>query len=156
MGVWDITGASADGSGNLTLTGAINAASAAITGALTSASMTLTGAITAASAAISGLVGLTPQTIAMAGNNKTLIMTGSPGANEVLVTSNVIAMTATGATRTMTLPSASAANGKPLLFLNAGAIDIIVTDGTTATTVTGGKGLICVSNGSGFGRLTGA
>lgn len=40
--------------GNLTVTGAINAASAAITGAITAASAAITGAITAASVALSG------------------------------------------------------------------------------------------------------
>lgn len=137
--------------GAITTAGAISAASGAFTGAVTAASASLTGALS-----VGGLATTTPQTIDMGAANKTLIMTGTPGTNQVLLVGNVLAVSCTGATRTLTFPAASLTTGKVFVILNAGSQSVDVSIDGSPVTVTAGKGLLICSNGAGYGRLAGA
>lgn len=136
--------------------GAVSAAGLASTGAITGTSATLTGALSAAGLTSTGLDTYGIQNISMGGNNKTLILSGTPTANQVLLTGNLITASATGSTRTLTLPAASSMTGKLLHVFNVGSIQIDVTDGTTTASIAGGGAAIVVSNGSGYGKLMGA
>ena len=113
----------------------------------------ITGAL-----ALSGLITGTIQTITVA-DNTTLIATGTAGANQALLAQNLIAANNTaGASKNLTLPAASAWSGKLLLIINVSANDVVVKDSgaTTLATLTAGKGVIVMSNGSGVGRIVGA
>ena len=73
--------------GAITTAGALSAVGGTFSGAVAAASASVTGALT-----VGGLATITPQTIDMGANNKTLITTGTPGANQVLITGNVMAV----------------------------------------------------------------
>ena len=137
--------------GAITTAGALSAVGGTFTGAVAAASASVTGALS-----VGGLATVTPQTIAMGANNKTLITTGTPGANQVLITNNVMAVSCTGATRTLTFPAASATTGKIFVILNAGGESVDVSIDGGPVTVAAGKGLLICSNGAGYGRLAGA
>ena len=145
-----ITGTSA------VLSGALSSASLASTGAITGASAVLSGALSSASLTTTGVITQGVQTVAMGSANKTLIISGTPGSNQVLVTCNVLACTATGATRTLTLPSASVMVGKMLLIVNTGSIQIDVTDGSITVSLTQGQASFFITDGTGYGSVKGA
>jgi len=136
--------------------GAVSAVGLASTGAITGTSAVLSGALSSASLTTSGVITQAVQTVAMAGANKTLIISGTPGANQVLVTANVLSCSATGSTRTLTLPAASTMVGKMLLIVNTGAIQIDVTDGSITVSLTQGQASFFITDGTGYGSVKGA
>lgn len=136
--------------------GAVSAAGLASTGALSGTTGTFTGAVAAVGLTSTGLDTYGIQNISMGANNKTLILSGTPTTNQVLLTGNLITASATGSTRTLTLPAAASMTGKLLHVFNVGSIQIDVTDGQTTASITGGGAAIVVSNGSGYGKLMGA
>jgi len=136
--------------------GAVSAVGLASTGAITGTSAALSGALSSASLTTSGVITQAVQTVAMAGANKTLIISGTPGANQVLITANVLACSATGSTRTLTLPAASTMVGKMLLIVNTGAIQIDVTDGSITVSLTQGQASFFITDGTGYGSVKGA
>jgi len=142
--------------------GAVSAVGLASTGAITGTSAVLSGALSSATLSsatltTTGLNTQAVQTIAMGAANKTLILTGTPTTNQVLLAANVLAVSATGATRTLTLPAASDMTGKQLTIYNAGDQSIIVADsGGTIVTIAASKGASLCSNGTGYGSLLGA
>lgn len=136
--------------------GAVSAVGLASTGAITGTSATLSGALSSASLTTSGVITQAVQTVAMGGANKTLIISGTPGNNQVLITANVLACSATGSTRTLTLPAASTMVGKMLLVVNTGAIQIDVTDGSITVSLTQGQASFFITDGTGYGSVKGA
>lgn len=143
--LFEVSDAGAVAASGLTSTGAISGTSAALSGALSSASLTTTGLQT------QGV-----QTIAMGGANKTLITTGTPTTNQVLLACNVLACSATGSTRTLTLPSASLMTGKLLLVVNTAAIQIDVSAGSSTVSLTAGKASFFVTDGNDYAAVKGA
>jgi hypothetical protein len=140
----------------LASTGAITGTSAVLSGALSSASLTTSGALSSASLTTSGVITQAVQTVAMAAANKTLIISGTPTSNQVLITANVLACTATGSTRTLTLPAAANMVGKMLLIVNTGSIQIDVTDGSITVSLTQGQASFFITDGTGYGSVKGA
>jgi Flp pilus assembly secretin CpaC len=137
--------------------GAVSAVGLASTGAITGTSAVLSGALSSATLTTTGLNTQAAQTIAMGAANKTLILTGTPTTNQVLLAASVLAVSATGATRTLTLPAASSMTGKQLTIYNAGGESVIVADSDgTIVTIAASKGASLCSNGSGYGSLLGA
>ena len=137
--------------------GAVSAVGLASTGAITGTSAVLSGALSSATLTTTAVNTQAVQDVAMGGANKTIIVSGTPGTNQVLLAANVLAVSATGATRTLTLPAASSMTGKQLTIYNAGGESVIVADsGGTIVTITAGKGASLCSNGSGYGSLLGA
>jgi hypothetical protein len=136
--------------------GAVSAVGLASTGAITGTSAVLSGALSSASLTTSGVITQAVQTVAMAGANKTLIISGTPGANQVLVTANVLSCSATGSTRTLTLPSASVMTGKMLLIVNVGAIQIDVSAGSSTVSLTQGQASFFVTDGTDYASVKGA
>lgn len=136
--------------------GAVSAVGLASTGAITGTSAVLSGALSSASLTTSGVITQAVQTVAMGGANKTLIISGTPGTNQVLIAANVLACSATGSTRTLTLPAASTMVGKMLLVVNTGAIQIDVTDGSITVSLTQGQASFFVTDGTGYGSVKGA
>ena len=136
--------------------GAVSAVGLASTGAITGTSAVLSGALSSSSLTTSGVITQAVQTVAMGSANKTLIISGTPGANQVLVTANVLSCSATGSTRTLTLPAASGMVGKMLLIVNTGAIQIDVTDGSITVSLTQGQASFFVTDGTGYGSVKGA
>ena len=90
------------------------------------------------------------------GQDYTLIISGTPGANQVLITANVLSCSVTGSTRTLTLPAASVMVGKMLLIVNTGAIQIDVTDGSITVSLTQGQASFFITDGTGYGSVKGA
>jgi hypothetical protein len=74
----------------------------------------------------------------------------------VLITANVLACTATGSTRTLTLPAAAGMIGKMLLIVNTGSIQIDVTDGSITVSLTQGQASFFITDGTGYGSVKGA
>ena len=137
--------------------GAVSAVGLASTGAITGTTATLSGALESATVTTTGLNTQAVQTIAMGAANKTLILTGTPTTNQVLLAANVLAVSATGATRTLTVPAAASMTGKELRVYNAGGETIDVADSNgTIVSIAAGKGASLCSNGSGYGSLLGA
>lgn len=136
--------------------GAVSAVGLASTGAITGTSAVLSGALSSASLTTSGVITQAVQTVAMGGANKTLIISGTPGTNQVLITANVLACSATGSTRTLTLPAAANMVGKMLLVVNTGAIQIDVTDGSITVSLTQGQASFFITDGTGYGSVKGA
>jgi len=136
--------------------GAVSAVGLASTGAITGTSAALSGALSSASLTTSGVITQAVQTVAMAGANKTLIISGTPTSNQVLITANVLSCTATGSTRTLTLPAAASMVGKMLLVVNTGSIQINVTDGTITVSLTQGQASFFITDGTGYGSVKGA
>lgn len=136
--------------------GAVTAAGLSSSGAVGGTTGTFSGAVSCTALTTTGLVTAGIQDIAMGGNNKTLILSGTPTTHQVLLTGNLIAASATGSTRTLTLPAAASMTGRLLHVFNTGAVQIDVTDGTTTASIAGGGAAILVSNGSGYGKLVGA
>jgi Flp pilus assembly secretin CpaC len=137
--------------------GAVSAVGLASTGAITGTSAVLSGALSSATLTTTGVNTQAVQDVAMGAANKTIIVSGTPGTNQVLLAANVLAVSATGATRTLTLPAASSMTGKQLTIYNAGGESVIVADsGGTIVTIAAGKGASLCSNGTGYGSLLGA
>jgi hypothetical protein len=136
--------------------GAVSAVGLASTGAITGTSAVLSGALSSASLTTSGVITQGVQTVAMAAANKTLIISGTPTSNQVLITANVLSCSATGSTRTLTLPAAAGMVGKMLLIVNTGAIQIDVTDGSITVSLTQGQASFFITDGTGYGSVKGA
>lgn len=137
-------------------TGAVSAVGLASTGAITGTSAALSGALSSASLTTTGLNTQGVQTIAMGGANKTLILSGTPTTNQVLLSAGVLACSATGSTRTLTLPSASLMTGKLLLVVNVGAIQIDVSAGSSTVSLTQGQASFFVTDGTDYASVKGA
>jgi len=136
--------------------GAVSAVGLASTGAITGTSAALSGALSSDSLTTSGVITQAVQTVAMGASNKTLIISGTPTSNQVLITANVLSCTATGSTRTLTLPAAAGMVGKMLLIVNTGSIQINVTDGTITVSLTQGQASFFITDGTGYGSVKGA
>jgi len=136
--------------------GAVSAVGLASTGAITGTSAVLSGALSSASLTTSGVITQAVQTVAMGAANKTLIISGTPTSNQVLITANVLSCTATGSTRTLTLPAAAGMVGKMLLIVNTGSIQIDVTDGSITVSLTQGQASFFITDGTGYGSVKGA
>lgn len=136
--------------------GAVTAAGLSSSGAVGGTTGTFSGAVSCTALTTTGLVTAGIQDIAMGGNNKTLILSGTPTSNQVLLTGNLITVSATGSTRTLTLPAAASMTGRLLHIFNVSGVQVDVTDGSTTASIVGGGAAIVVSNGSGYGKLVGA
>lgn len=150
-----ITGAATVG-GTLGVTGATTVTSITATGnatlgnSATADAHSITGTL-----ALNGLVTNAIQTITVA-DNTTIIASGSPGANQALLSQNLIAANNTsGVSKNLTLPAASEWSGKILFIANVSANDVVVKDsgGTTLATLTAGLAVMVVSNGTGVAKL---
>lgn len=136
--------------------GAVSAVGLASTGAITGTSAALTGALSSATLTTTGLVTQSVQVVSMGGADKTLILSGTPTTNQVLLSSNVLACSATGSTRTLTFPSATDMAGKLILVANVGSIQIDVSAGSTTVNLTQGQAAFIITGGSGYVVVKGA
>lgn len=138
--------------------GAVSAVGLASTGAITGTSAALTGALSSATLTTTGVNTQGVQVVSMGGADKTLILSGTPTTNQVLLTAPVLVCSATGSTRTLTLPAAADMQGKLMLIGNIGSIQIDVSAGSSTVSLTQGQSAFFITGGgsSSFITLKGA